>query len=253
VRLVPAPARVRRYKLFYRTAGLLTGAQRKFLRERRFDHVQGQILPGPQGFRFMLDAATYYTPPGHPDDRAVTSDAGHETGSEEIEDLSYWDFADRLSDSKAELRRLGAWTHPHPWANLLLPGSVTDGFLSWILTDLTPADLGAAGLVLVYPLLTRRLATPLLRTPTEDIAFLVAALRFPPPEPATVRKMIEDNRNWYEQARELGGGSYPIGTIPFTGDDWRHHHGAGYAAFRELVGHFDPAGILGSGLLGRVS
>ncbi|MFD2420699.1 FAD-binding protein [Amycolatopsis pigmentata] len=249
LRLVPAPARVRRYKLFYRDIDLLTASQRVLMREGRFDHLQGQILPGPQGFRFMLDAATYYTPPAAPDDRELTADAGHEPGSEEIEDLSYWDFADRLSDGEAELRRLGAWTHPHPWANLLLPNTTTDDFLARILTGLTPDDLGAAGLVLVYPLLTRRLATPLLRTPAETITFLVAALRFPPPDPATVRRMIADNRSWYEQARELGGVSYPIGTIPFTGDDWRHHHGAGHPAFLELVDRFDPARILGSGLV----
>lgn len=246
LRLVPAPTRVRRYKLFYRTAGLLTENQRAFLRERRFDHLQGQILPGPRGFRFMLDAAIYYTPPFHPDDPSFT--AGHEPGTAEIEDLSYWDFADRLSDGEAELRRLGAWTHPHPWANLFLPGTATDGFLSGILAHLTPEDLGAAGLLLVYPLLTRRLTTPLLRTPAEAVTFLVAALRFPSPEPATVRRMIEDNRNWYDRARELGGVSYPIGTIPFSDDDWRHHHGAAHPAFRDLADRFDPARILGSGL-----
>lgn len=249
LRLVPAPARVRRYKLYYRDIDLLTASQRMMLREGRFDHVQGQILPGPHGFRFLLDAATYYSPPGSPGDRALLGDAGHEPGSEEIEDLSYWDFADRLSDGETELRRAGAWTHPHPWANLLLPGTATDGFLARMLAGLTPGDLGPAGLVLVYPLLTRRLATPLLRTPAEAITFLVAALRFPPPEPTTVRRMIEDNRSYYEQARALGGFCYPSGSIPFTGDDWRHHHGAGHAAFLALMDRFDPAGILGSGLV----
>lgn len=251
LRLVPAPARVRRYKLFFRTARLLTESQLRWVRERRFDHLQGQILPGPRGFEFMLDAATYYSPPGDPGDRAFTSrdsTAGAEPGAEEIEDLSYGDFADRLSDNENELRRLGAWTHPHPWANLLLPGTATGGFLARILAGLTPGDLGPAGLVLVYPLLTRHLATPLLRTPTEEVIFLVAALRFPPPEPATVQKMIDDNRTWYEAARELGGVAYPIGTIPFTGDDRRHHHGAGHSALPELANRFDPARILGSGL-----
>ena len=55
-------------------------------------------------------------------------------------------------------------------------------------------------------------------------------------------------RTWPNKIHSLG--DVQIRTtfaIPFSGDDWRHHHGAGH--FRELADRFDPARILGPGLV----
>jgi len=229
VRLVAAPARVRRYKLYCPTARHLIERQRLLLHEHRFDHLQGQILPGEQGWRYLLEAATYYTPPGDPDDQAALTGLTADLDSADIQDLPYWDFADRLADSEVVLRQTGEWWHPHPWSNLLLPDTATDGFLDRVLAGLTPADLGPAGLLLVYPFFTAPLGTPLFRAPNDAVAFLVAALRFAPPDnPESVGRMITTNRRWYAQARDLGGTSYPASTIPFR--DWRDHYGPAWPA-----------------------
>jgi FAD/FMN-containing dehydrogenase len=246
LRLVPAPARVRRYKLYYPTAQLVTERQRLLLHEHRFDHLQGQILPGEQGWQYILEAATYYTPPGRPDDQAALTGLTEGLDSADIQDLSFWDFADRLADAEVSLRQTGEWWHPHPWSNLLLPDTATGGFLNRVLAGLTPADLGPAGLLLVYPFFTEPLSTPLFRAPNDAVAFLVAALRFAPPgDPEPVRHMITTNRRWYEQARDVGGTSYPASTIPF--EAWRDHYGPAWPAFAAAKKRFDPKRILGFG------
>jgi FAD/FMN-containing dehydrogenase len=56
LRLVRAPARVRRFQLSYRNLGALTADQRLVLTEQRLDQLQGAILPdGPGGWRYQLD------------------------------------------------------------------------------------------------------------------------------------------------------------------------------------------------------
>lgn len=247
LRLVPAPERVRRYKLYYPTAHQLLERQRQLLREGRFDHLQGQIIPSEQGWEYILEGATYYTPPGQPDDEATLE--GLEPGRDKIEDLTYWDFADRLDDTEVYLRETGEWWHPHPWANLLLPDATTDDFLTGVMTGLTHADLGAPGLLLVYPFPTRTLTTPLLRVPDHPVVFLVAALRYAPPNDVeAVQRMIATNRNWYERARDLGGTAYPASTIPFAPHDWIHHYGPAWPGLETAKKRFDPANILGTSL-----
>ncbi|GLY69260.1 FAD-binding protein [Amycolatopsis taiwanensis] len=249
LRLVPAPSRVRRYKLSYSGVRLLTEMQRRLLHERRFDHLQGQIVWGEHGWEYLLDAATYYTPPEEPDDETTLDGLAPDSTRLAREDLSYWDFVDRLDDSVRELRQTGEWWHPHPWANLLIPDSATDGFLARLLGELSPADLGAPGLLLVYPLFTEALATPLFRAPEESVAFLVATLGYAPPhDPESVRRLIDTNRQWYEQARELGGTVYPVGAIPFGQDDFVDHYGPAWPALDAAKKRFDPRQILGSGL-----
>lgn len=246
--LVPAPTRVRRYKLSYPNVRRLTELQRRLLHERRFDHLQGHIVWGEHGWEHVLDAAIYYTPPDEPDDETILDGLTPDTDRLATEDLSYWDFVNRLDDAVRELRQTGEWWHPHPWANLLIPDSATDGFLARVLTDLAPADLGAPGLVLVHPLFTEALATPLFRAPEETVAFLVAALRYAPPRDETVRRMLVTNRNWYEQARDLGGTAYPAGAIPFGPHDWIDHYGSAWSTLDAAKKRFDPRRILGSGL-----
>ncbi|TVT48889.1 hypothetical protein FNH05_17370, partial [Amycolatopsis rhizosphaerae] len=222
-----------------------TARQRQLLREGRFDYLQGQILPSETGWQYMLEAATYYTPPQHPDDHVLLDGLGH--GSQEVQDLTYWDFANRLDRGVTYLQETGEWWHPHPWANLFLPGTATDDFLEHILTDLTPADLGAPGLLLVYPIHTQPLTTPLLSTPRTEVIFLIAALRYTPPDdPLSLERLIATNRDWYDKAKALGGTAYPIGTIPFTQHDWQTHHATSLTGTRR---RYDPRSILGRSLV----
>jgi cytokinin dehydrogenase len=91
--LIAAPARVRRIKIYYPTVGELIANQRSLLASGRFDFLQGEILPTPDGWVYMLDVASYYTPPREPDDDLLVSGLGFVAPRDKIEDLSYWEFA----------------------------------------------------------------------------------------------------------------------------------------------------------------
>ncbi|HEY0805660.1 MAG TPA: dehydrogenase, partial [Pseudonocardiaceae bacterium] len=115
----------------------------------------------------------------------------------------------------AFLRQTGEWLRPHPWWNAFLPDSTVDEFMARLMDQLTPAAIGASGLVLTYPIHTAPLATPLFLVPDEPVVFLVALLRTGPPDnPVELAELLADNDYWYEQALAAGGTVYPIGTLP---------------------------------------
>ncbi|SFO50729.1 FAD-binding protein [Amycolatopsis rubida] len=236
--LIPAPARVRRIKVYYPTAAELRAQQRKLLRERRFDFLQGQIIPGEAGWLHLLDVAAFHTPPAEPDD-ALLDGLGFDAARDKTEDLSYAEFAARLDETVGYLETTGEWRAPHPWANLFLPDRATGTFLDGIMSGLTRADLGDSGLILTYPVPADVLTTPLFRVPDAPTVFLVAALRYAATG-AAAEQMVESNRRWYDTAAELGGTSYPVGAIPFTENDWRNHLGEARQLIAEAKTRYGP-------------
>lgn len=195
VRLVPAPDRVRRRTRELPTITAVMAEQRALISEGTFDHVQGHIVPGEHGWRYVLEVASYT-------DRTLP----------DAEDLTYLDFADRLSPGETFLRETGEWFQPHPWWNGFLPDSQADDFAAALAAELTVDDLGATGLVLVYPIFTAPLTTPRFRVPDEPVVFLVAILRTVSRD--AVETALRQNQNWYDRARAVGGTVYPISAIP---------------------------------------
>jgi cytokinin dehydrogenase len=240
--LIPAPARVRRVKVYYPTIDELLAAQRRLLAAGRFDFLQGEILPTPDGWVYMLDVASYYTPPDGPDDDLLVTGIGFVASRDKIEDLSYWEFATRLDETVTYLDGTGEWHAPHPWPNLLLPDAELDAFTSEIMADLEQADLGASGLILIYPMTTTAFSTPLFRLPEGSTAYLVAGLRFAT-DAAKAQEMMAGNRRWYDSAVSVGGTSYPTGAIPFTGADWTRHLGTARVALAEAKARYDPSNL----------
>ncbi|MGW4525009.1 FAD-binding protein [Amycolatopsis sp. NPDC004378] len=240
--LIPAPERVRRIKVYYPTIDELLVSQRRLLADGRFDFLQGEILPTPDGWVYMLDVASYYTPPREPDDHLLVSGIGFVAARDKIENLSYWEFLTRLDETVTYLEGTGEWQAPHPWPNLLLPDAELDAFTGEIMADLEPADLGASGLILIYPMATTAFGTPLFRLPEGSMAYLVAGLRFAT-DPAKARDMVAGNRQWYEVAVSLGGTSYPTGAIPFTRADWTRHLGTAQGPLAKAKARYDPSNL----------
>ena len=201
VRVIPAPARVRRCTLELPTITAVMARQRALIHEGRFEYVQGHIVPGEHGWRYVLEVASY------------TGDA---VPGATVEDLAYLEFADRLTPGENYLRSTGEWLHPHPWWNGFLPDSQADDFATAVATELTVDDLGPAGLVLVYPIFTSPLTTPRCHVPDEPIVFLIAILRTTPPDAAAIAKALQDNQNWYDRACAVGGTLYPISAVTNT-------------------------------------
>jgi FAD/FMN-containing dehydrogenase len=133
---------------------------------------------------------------------------------------------------------------------VFLPDSATDAFVSGVMANLTEADIGASGVILFYPLVRSLLQAPLLRVPDEPVVFLFSVLRTAAPDSGgalSADVMLSDNRALFEQARDLGGYEYPIGSIPMNSADWQQHFGPQWAFLAAARGRYDPGGILTPG------
>ena len=129
--------------------------------------------------------------------------------------------------------------------------------MAGIVDRLTVADIGASGVVLLYPVPTAKLAgTPLLRVPDSELAFLFTLLRTAAPDTGALpaATMLAANRALYLQSQAFGGTQYPVGSIPMTGHDWRVQYGDQWQRFSEAKRRYDPHGILapGQGIFGPV-
>jgi FAD/FMN-containing dehydrogenase len=251
LRLVPAPSQVRHYVLYYPDVDALTADQRLVQADGRFSFAEGeaQLNPSGPGWLYYLEAGAYYDSVP-PDDHALAGDLHYERGSEQIADLDYYAFLDRLAPAVAYLESTGEWYDPHPWWNMFLPGSATDPFVSGVMARLTEADIGASGVILLYPLRRTVLRTPLLRVPDEPVIFLFSVLRTAAPDlggALSAEVMLGDNRALFEQARELGGYQYPIGSVPMTAGDWQQHFGQEWQFLAAARRRYDPRGILTPG------
>ncbi|HEV2348150.1 MAG TPA: FAD-linked oxidase, partial [Actinocrinis sp.] len=162
---------------------------------------------------------------------------------------SYADFVDDLAAAIAFLKSTGEWYDPHPWLDLFLPDGATDAYVTSVVDRLTLADIGASGVVLLYPVPTAKLNAPLLRVPDSDLAFLFAVLRTASPDTGALpaAAMLEANRELYLAAQALGGTQYPVGSIPMTSRDWRLQYSDQWLRFNEAKHRYDPHGILAPG------
>jgi cytokinin dehydrogenase len=248
IRLIPAATGARVFQLFYDNLTDFTADQTLLISDRRFHYVEGQIVPRDGGgWRYLLEAASFYTPPNLPNNNFLLMGLSYIRGQERIEDKSYFDFLNRLAPTVEFLKSIGVWSYPHPWINLFIPGTAVVSYISQLVATLTLADTGQSP-VLLYPVNTDRFKLPLFRVPREPIAFLLAILRTAvPPDKATVGRLITDNRRLFESNRDLGGYQYPVGAIPFSQSDWRQHFQPLWSRFVGAKRRFDPQQILTPG------
>lgn len=247
MRLVPAKQQARVFLLFYDDLATFTQDQRLLISDERFNYVEGQVVPAPNGgWRYMLEAASFYTLPNEPNNAALLAGLNYQPGSEQITDPTYFDFANRLAPVVATLQSIGVWSLPHPWLNLFVPSSNVDRFVGEVVSTLTLADTGQ-GPILLYPVKTWRFTRPLFRTPSENIAFLFAILRTAPPDPAVINQMVTANRDLFERDRALGGYRYPVGAVPMTQADWKQHFLPVWGKLVNAKQRYDPDNILTPG------
>lgn len=243
IRLIPAPAQARVFQLLYTDLRQYVADQNTLAREGRFSYLEGQIVPAPGGgWRFLLEAASYYTPPGEPDDAALVGGLSPDAGTT-IQEFTYFDWQNRLAPTVEFLRQIGVWSLPHPWFNVFLPGSQVVAYVSDALAHL-PATNDP---ILCYPFRPGLLRRPFVETPREEVCYLLSILRTSPPDESVVNALVAANRTLFEQARDIGGKQYPIGSIPFNQSDWRRHFGADWPFFVLQKARYDPRRILAPG------
>jgi cytokinin dehydrogenase len=249
VRLLPAPPSALVFHLFYDDLAAYVDDQTRLVRDGRFDSQAGQLAwrEDTTGWRYMIEVVKYFTPPHRPDTEALVAGLQDDRLAMTTVPLSFraWQFrVDALVDS---LKGRGAWTTPHPWINLWVPGSKTVAFMTDLAARLTPDDLGL-GTVLFYPIATRQVAARLFRLPNEPMAFYLGLLRFPPADPDVLTAMLTDNRRLYDEVVGYGGTRYVIGAIPdFTPQDWQRHFGPMWGFLARAKRRYDPDNVLTPG------
>lgn len=250
LRLVPAEAQARVFLLFYDDIATYVADQLALLRAGRFSYLEGQVVRSAddRAWRFMIEAASYVTPPRTPDDAALLAGLHDHRAEAQITTQSYRDFAFRLDPTVAFLKSIDAWQLPHPWLTVFLPAARTAAYVASMLAHLTPADTGQ-GPILLYPFDPARMTRPLFRVPDAAAAFHLSVLRTAaPPTPAVVAAMLAGNRALYDQAVAVGGTRYVIGAIPdFSPRDWRRHFGDAWEFLARAKQRFDPDHVLTPG------
>jgi cytokinin dehydrogenase len=248
LKLVPAPDRVRRCMLVYADLATLVADERKLVLDGRFDAVQGAILPTPGGWKYTLDAAAYFSGDDVPDDAALLAGLSDLRDQAQLSTQDYFAYLNRLAALEQLLRSNGQWFYPHPWLTTYVGGSNVESVVSEELANLTSADLGTYGRVVLSPLRRQPVSTPLLRLPDEDVSYAFNLVRIPTTNSIEdANRMVSANRAVYERVRAAGGTLYPVSAFPMSPDDWRAHFGGAWSQLSDAKDRYDPAHTLTPG------
>lgn len=247
--LLPAPSRVRRFRLYHATPRSYLADQRRLCRDGRFSHVCGQARPALDGtWSYMIEAVAPHTGELPGDDDLLIGDLDHDRDTAEIEDLTYEELLHRPARDARLLRATGEWQRPHPWLSLLLPEDSAADFVPAVLADPAQRGLRACGAVQLRPLTARTLRAPLLRRPPDERLCLLTLMRTAPPtDPAAVRELVAANRALYERALAVGGVLHPVSALPMTPADWRDHFGPVWQDLARAKDRHDPHRVLTRG------
>jgi hypothetical protein len=205
--LVSTPERVGRFLLHYPDLATMLEDQRLLTAERRFDAVQGAVLPTPTGtwlFRLDLVKDLYGSPA---DEAALLAGLSDDRARAELSTLPYLDYLDRLAALERLLRSEGWWSSPHPWLTTFVGDAAVEAVVADELAALTPADLGPLGQVVVSPIVAASVRTPLLRLPPDPLCFTFNLIRLPATDDAAeARRLVTANRG-----RSMSGSGTPVG------------------------------------------
>jgi cytokinin dehydrogenase len=248
VRLITVPPNARLYHAFYSSLPNFLSDLEKLIDDGRFDTVQGFAVPdGAGGWLFQLETTRYFSPGDEPDDASLLSGLAFNPGTQSAQDMTYFDYLNRLAPLVEFLRQIGVWALPHPWVNLFVPAANAQTLIGETLASLTVDDVGQ-GPILIYPFNRELFRTPFFRVPASRHFFVFALLRNAiPPTPERVAQLLADNRTLFERAVTLGGKRYPFDSVPMTKHDWQKHYQPLWGAFVRAKRHFDPDEILTPG------
>ena len=248
VRLIAAPPNARLYHAFYSSLPSFLSDLETLIDDGRFDTVQGFAVPdGAGGWLFQLETTKYFSPGDEPDDAGLLSGLAFNPGTQSAQDMTYFDYLNRLAPLVEFLRQIGVWALPHPWVNLFVPAANAQTLIGETLATLTVDDVGQ-GPILIYPFNRELFRTPFFRVPDSRHFFVFALLRNAiPPTPERVAQLLANNRTLFERAVTLGGKRYPFDSVPMTKHDWQKHYQPLWGAFVRAKRHFDPDEILTPG------
>jgi cytokinin dehydrogenase len=248
VKLVPAPERATIFNLYYDDLPTCLADHSLIMADERFTYQEGQLVAredGP-GWRYMIEAGAYSTPPDAPDQDQLLAGLSDDRSSLEVADHSYLEWVHRVDPVVGILRDLGVWDLPKPWLTLFVPMDRAEEFVDGVTADLTPDQLGA-GLATMFPFRAASLHRPLFRVPDSPEVLQLTMLRFPFPG-ADIDGLLAQNRRLFDLAVGMGGTRYLVSAVPdLTVADHRAHYGDRWGQVRLWKHRFDPANVLTPG------
>jgi FAD/FMN-containing dehydrogenase len=252
IKLVPARARALNLNLYYDDLATYMADAERVMREQRFEHQEGGIVPTADGsgWRYKIEAVSYYDGPAAPDRARLLAGLRDDRAALEVADSTYREWIFRADGWEAFLKDGGYWAQAKPWLSMVFPAASVRPFVRAVVAELTAADLGG-GFTGLYPFPTRRLTRPMFMLPGsgDPVTYLFDLLRFPGPEQTgDIPRMLAQNRRLYDLGVSLGAKRYLVGAVPnMTGADWRRHFGPQWPLVRLAKQRFDPDGILTPG------
>lgn len=252
MKMIPAPTQARTFLLNYVDHAQFFADFRTLLDRNEFDGVF--MLGAPLetgGFVRQLNAIKYHngTPP---DPNDILRDLTLPPEAATIQDQPYIEQVLNVDVIIDFFKAIGLWTGVlHPWYDAWLPDDEAEAFTGDTLETLTPEDVGPTGFLLIFAELRSTFTRPLFRVPKHGkyifLFDILTAAPAPGPNPAFEAQMLARNRDLFEQARDLGGTRYPIGSVEFDRDDWEQHYGNEWRNFRRAKRRYDPGNILNPG------
>ncbi|QSB16774.1 FAD-binding protein [Natronosporangium hydrolyticum] len=248
VKLVPAKPNIIVFNLFYNDLAAYCADAEKLAHEGRFDHQSGEIVRtlDDTSWRYKVEAGVYFDG-DPPDQEHLLRGLNDEQAEREVAQMPYAQWIFRIDPYEDFLKDNGFWEQPKPWFSMVLPATRTQQYISAVVDELVPEDLGA-GFAGFYPFPVSKLTRPMFAKPIQRTAYLFDLLRFPVPGDPGIDRMMDQNRRLYDLGVSLGGKRYLVGAIPdMTTSDWRRHFGLLWPGFRAAKFVYDPANILTPG------
>jgi cytokinin dehydrogenase len=253
VDMVPALPHARVMQLNYFTDAPFFQDLRTLLDRGELDDVFMLGVPdGAGGWVRQLNAVKFFDTGEDPDPTHLLRDLTAPVAAATVADQSRLEYVLRVDVLVDFLKLIGQWDGvPHPWFDAWLPDESVEPYFTDVLAGLTPADTGPTGFLLLLPQRASAFRRRFLRVPHDtDWIYLFDILTAgvgPGDDPAFSNAMLARNRTLFEQARDVGGTRYPIGSLEFSKHDWARHYGRSYRTFKRIKRRYDPGNIMTPG------
>jgi len=254
VDVVPAKPLARQYLLHYTNLAAFFQDYRTLCARGDHDVIFVQWLPNGTTLLPQINAVKFYDLASLPNDAYQMRGLTIPWLLVPHLDLPYLVFIFQIDLLVAALEASMSWSRlVKPWFDVWLPHGKVESYVTPTLASLSLTDVGPGGLILLFPQRRSSLHRPLFRVPDDDgsdlihlFGILTASLT-PAPGPAFATTMLARNRQFYDQARAIGGARYLHCAVEFTPADWSAHYGSEWPAFQQAKARYDPDGILTPG------
>jgi cytokinin dehydrogenase len=249
--LVSVASQARSYVINYTDGPTFFADMNTLTQASRIDAIYALIAPNPAGgWVYQINAVKYFEPSSPPNDATILAGLNFPPPALTATSTDTFTYDTLVDQLIAFLGSVGLLDIPHVWGDVFLPASRTEAFVQSTLATLTPADIGPAGFILLFPIRNAFSQDLAFRLPHEENVFLFDVLTSGlPTDPTYVSTELAKSKTLFEGARAIGGTLYPIGSIPLvmTKADWVRQYGVVYPALALAKGLFDPARILTPG------